>query len=200
MTVYPSGWTGPVLDSIWDLDSLKDNFLGNRILGSTSSWALKNWCFWTVVLVKTLESLLDRKEIKPVNPKGNQDRIFIGRTDAEVEAPILWPPGVKNWLIRKHPDAGKDWRQEKRGNRGPDGWMASRARWTWLWASSGRWWWTGKPGMLQYMESQIVRHDGATELNWLTSSCRCRVLDGHVYRSHMVQSFINARIYYLIAK
>ena len=77
------------------------------------SWVLKNWCFWTVVLKKTLESPLDCKEIKPVNPKGNQSWIFIGRTDAE--APILWPPDVKNWLIRKDPDAGKDGRQEKKG-------------------------------------------------------------------------------------
>ena len=77
------------------------------------SWELKNWCFWTVVLDKTLESLLKCKEIKPVNPKGNQSWIFIGRTDAEAETPILWPPDVKNWLVGKDPDDGKDWRQEK---------------------------------------------------------------------------------------
>ena len=79
------------------------------------SWVPKNWCFWTVLLEKTLESPLDSKEIKPVNFKGNQSWIFTGRTDAEAETPILWPPGVKNWLIRKDPDAGKDWRQEKNG-------------------------------------------------------------------------------------
>ena len=77
-------------------------------------WAPKNWWFWTVVLEKTLESPLDCKEIKPINPKGNQSWIFIGRIDAEVEAPILWPPDVKNWLIGKDPDAGKDWRQEEK--------------------------------------------------------------------------------------
>ena len=77
------------------------------------SWALKNWCFWTVVLEKTLESPLDCKEIQPVHPKGNQSWLFIGRTDAEAETAILWPPNVKNWLFGKHPDAGKDWRQEK---------------------------------------------------------------------------------------
>ena len=77
------------------------------------SWAPKNWCFWTVVLEKTLESPLDCKEIKTVNPKGNQPWIFIGRTDVEAETPILWPPDVKNWLIWKDLDAGKDWRQEK---------------------------------------------------------------------------------------
>ena len=77
------------------------------------SWAPKNWCFWTVVLEKTLESPLDCKEIQLVNPKGKQSWIFTGRTDSEAETPILWPPNVKNWLIGKDPYAGKDWRQEK---------------------------------------------------------------------------------------
>ena len=77
------------------------------------AWALKNWCFQTVVLEKTLESPLDCKEIKPVNPKGNQSWIFIGRTDAEAKAPILWPPDAKSWLTGKDPDTGKDWGQEK---------------------------------------------------------------------------------------
>ena len=79
------------------------------------SWAPKNWCFWTVILEKTLESPLDCKEIKPVNPKGNQSWIFIGETDAEAEAPILWPSDKKSWLTGKDPDAGKDWRQEEKG-------------------------------------------------------------------------------------
>ena len=78
-------------------------------------WVLKNWCFWTVVLEKTLESPLVSKEIKPVNLNGNQPWIFSGRTDAEAEAPILWPPDVKSWLIGKDTDAGKDWRQKKTG-------------------------------------------------------------------------------------
>ena len=78
------------------------------------SWAPKNWCFWTVVLEKTLESPLNFKEIKPVNPKGNQSWIFIGRTDAEAETPIFWPPDAKNQLIGKDPDAGKDWGQEEK--------------------------------------------------------------------------------------
>ena len=77
--------------------------------------ALKNWCFWTVVLEKTLESSLDCKEIQPVNPSGNQFWIFTGKTDAEAKAPILWPPYEKNWLIWKDPDAGKDWRWEDKG-------------------------------------------------------------------------------------
>ena len=79
------------------------------------SWAPKNWSFWTVVLEKTLESPLDCKEIQPVNPKGNQSCVFIGRTDVEAETPILWPPDVKNWLIRKDPDAGRDCKQRRRG-------------------------------------------------------------------------------------
>ena len=80
------------------------------------SWALKNWYFWTLVLEKTLESSLDCKEIQLVNPKGNQSWILIGRTDAKAETPILWPRDVKNWLIGKDPDAGKDWRQEEKGS------------------------------------------------------------------------------------
>ena len=94
-------WSGVPLP-MWELDHKK-------------RWALKNWCFWTVVLVNTLESPWDSKEIKPVHPKGNQSWIFIGRTDAEAEALILWPPDAKNWLIGKDPDAGKDWRQEEKG-------------------------------------------------------------------------------------
>ena len=79
------------------------------------SWGSKNWCFWTVVLEKTLESPLDCKEIQPVHPKGDQPWVFIGGTDAEAETPILWPPHAKSWLIGKDSDAGKDWRQEEKG-------------------------------------------------------------------------------------
>ena len=82
-------------------------------LDHKEGWVLYNWCFWTTVLERTLESLLDWKEIQPVNPNGNQSWMFIGR--AEAEAPILWPPNVKSWLIRKDPDVGKDWRWEKKG-------------------------------------------------------------------------------------
>ena len=85
-------------------------------LDSKESWALKNWCFWTVVLEKTLESPLDCKEIQPVHPKGTQSLIFIGRTDAEAETPILWPPDANNWLIGKDPDAGKYLRREEKGS------------------------------------------------------------------------------------
>jgi len=89
-------------------------------LDPKESWVLKNWCFWTVVLEKTLESPLDGKAIRPVNPKVYQSWIFIRRTDAEAEASILWPPDGKNWLLRKDPDAGKDWRQEEKGITGWD--------------------------------------------------------------------------------
>ena len=84
------------------------------------SWVLKNWCFWTGVLEKTLESPLDYKEIQPVHPKGNQSWIFIGRTDVEAETPILWPADAKDWVIGKDPDAGKDWRQEEKGTAGDE--------------------------------------------------------------------------------
>ena len=84
-------------------------------LDCEESWAPKNWCFWTVVLEKTQESPLDFKEIQSVHPKGDQSWVFIGRTDAEAETPILWPPHAKNWLIGKDPDAGKDWKQEEKG-------------------------------------------------------------------------------------
>ena len=95
-------------------------------LGYKASWALKNWCFWTEVLEKTLESPFNFKKIQPVYPKGNQSWAFIGRTDAEVETLILWPHDGKNLLIGNDPDSGKDWRWEEKGNdRGWDGWMAS---------------------------------------------------------------------------
>ena len=130
------------------------------------SWAPKNWCFWTVVLEKTLESPLDYKEIQPVHPKGDQSWVFTGRTDAEAETPILWLPDAKSWLICKDPDAGKDWRREEKGMTGWDDWMASLMGWTWVWVGSRICWWTEKPGVLWFMRSQRVRHDWVTELNW----------------------------------
>ena len=86
-----------------------------RELDHKVNWAPKNWCCWTAELEKTLESPLDCKEIQPVHPKGDQSWVFIGRTDAEAETPVCWPPDTKSWLIWKDPDAGKDWRQEKKG-------------------------------------------------------------------------------------
>ena len=136
-----------------------------------SCYAPKNWCFWTVMLEKTLESPLDCKEIQPVHPKRNQSRIFIGGTDAEAEAPILWLSDIRNWLIGKDPDAGKDWRQEEKGD--DSGWdgLASPTRWTWVWATSRSWWLTGKPGVLQSMGSQsLTRLSDWTELSWIDKS------------------------------
>ena len=136
-------------------------------LDCEESWALKNWCFWTVVLEKTLESPVDFKEIQPINPKGDQSWVFIGRTDAKAETPILWPPHVKSWLI------GRPWCWEGLGaggegaDRGWDGWMASPTQWTWVWVDSSSWWWTGRPGVLRFMGSQRVGHDWSTELNWV---------------------------------
>ena len=132
------------------------------------SWAPKNWCFWTMVLQKTVESPLDCKEIQPVHPKGDLSWVFIGRTDAEAETQIFWPPHVKSWLIGKDPDAGRDWGQEEKGTTEDewDGWMASPTQWTRVWVNSGSWWWTGRPGMLWFMGLQKVGHNWATELNW----------------------------------
>ena len=133
------------------------------------SWAPKNWCFWTAVLEKTLESPLDCKEIQPVHPKGDQSWVFIGRTDVEAETPILWPPHVKSWPIGKTLMLGGLGAGGEGDKTGWDGWMASLTWWAWVWVSSGSWWWTGRPGMLQFMGSQRVRYDWVTELNWTNS-------------------------------
>ena len=133
------------------------------------SWVPKNWCFWIVVLEKTLESLSDCKEIQSVHPKGDQSWVFTGRTDVEAETPILWPPDVKSWLIGKDPDAGKDWWQEEKGmTRGWDDWMASLTQWTWVWVDYRSWWWTGRPRVLQFtwLQSRTQLSD-CTELNWI---------------------------------
>ena len=114
----------------------------------------------------TLEIPLDCKEIQPVHPKGDQSWVFIGRTEVEAEAVILWPPNTKNWLLGKDPDAGKDRRQEEKGM--TEDKMTGRHHWLdgQAWASSRSWWKTGKPGVLQSMGSQRVGHDWVTELNW----------------------------------
>ena len=106
---------GPYSESYGFSSSLEKPDVWMWELDYKESWAPKNWHFWIMVLEKTLESPLDCKKIKPVNPKGDQSWTFIGRTDAEAEASILWPPDGKNWLIRKDPDTGKDWRQEEKG-------------------------------------------------------------------------------------
>ena len=134
-------------------------------LDCKETWAPKNQCFWTVVLEKTLDSPLDCKEINPVNRKGNQSWIFIGRADAEAEVPILWPPDAKNWLIGKDPDVGKVWRREEKGMTEDE--MVAWHHWLnghEFWVGSGSWWWTGKPGVLQYTGWQKL--DMTEQLNW----------------------------------
>ena len=122
-------------------------------LDHKESWASKNWCFWTVVLEKTLESPLDCKEIQPIHPKGDQTWIFIGRTDVEAETSVLWPPEELTHL--KRPWCWERLRAGGEGDdRGWDCWMASLTWWTWVWVNSGSWWWTGRPGMLRSMGSQ----------------------------------------------
>ena len=131
-------------------------------LNYKESWAQKNWCFWTVVLEKTLESPLDCKEIQPNHPK-DQFWLFIGRTDVEAETSIFWPPDAKS-LEKTLMLGGIGDRWRRGDNRGWHGWMASLTWWTWVWVSSGSWWWTQRPGVLQFMGSQRV---GLTErLNW----------------------------------
>ena len=123
------------------------------------------------MLEKTLESPLDCKEIQPVHSEGDQPWVFFRRNDAKAETPVLWPPDAKSWLI------GKDWCREELGaegegdKRGWDGWMALPTWWTWVWVNSGSWWWTGRPGVLQFMGSQIVGHDWG--LNWTEQGSEC---------------------------
>ena len=133
-------------------------------LDCEEGWALKNWCFWSVVLEKTLESPLDCKEIQLLHSEGDQPWDFFGRTDAKAETPVLWPPHAKSW---KRFWCWEGLRAGGEGdNRGWDGWMASPILWTWVWVNSGSWWWTGRPGVLWFMGLQRVRHGWMTELNW----------------------------------
>ena len=146
-------------------------------LDHKEGWVPKNWCFWTVVLEDSWESL-DSKETRPVNPKGSQLWIFIGRTDADAEAPILWPPDAKSQLT------GKDcyWQRLRAGegdDRGWDGWMASPTQCTWVWANSRRWWRTGKPCVLPSKESDTTRWlNSNTIINHITfqALCMCQEL------------------------
>ena len=129
------------------------------------SWVPRTWCFWTVVLEKTLESVLDWKEIQPVHPKGDQSWVFIVRTDAEAETLILWPPDVKGWFIWKDPDAGKDWRQEKRGT------TEDEMVWWHHWLSGHGFRWTlgvgDEQGGLPCCGSWGLKESDVTEwLNW----------------------------------
>ena len=128
------------------------------------SWTIKKAECWRI---DAFELRCWRRPLRvpwTAHPKGDQSWVFIGRTDAEAETPILWPPYAKNWFIGKVLDAGKDWRQEEKGTTEDE--MASLTRWTWVWASSGSWWWTGKPGVLQSMGLQRVGYDWVTGLNY----------------------------------
>ena len=150
-------------------------------LDCEESWALKNWCFWTVVLEKTLESPLDCREMQPVHSKGDQSWVFFGRTDVEAEAPILWPPlceELAHWkrLWRGLEELGAGGEGD---DRRWDGWMASLTQWTWVWVNPGSWWWTGRPGVLWFMGSQRVGHDWATELNWTERKTGKRIFKTH---------------------
>ena len=136
-------------------------------LDCEEGWVPKNWCFWTVVLEKTLQSPLDCKGIQPVHPKEDQSWVFIGGTDVEAETNIL-----ATWCEElTHLRGPWFWERLRAGgegdNRGWDGWMASPTWWMWVWVNSGSWWWTGRPGVLWFMGSQRVRHDWVTELNTL---------------------------------
>ena len=134
-------------------------------LDHKESWVLKNWCFWIVVLEKTLESPLDCKEIQPVHPKGDQSWIFVARTDAGVETPLLWPPDVNSWLIGKDPDAGKDWRQEEKGTTEDEmtGWPHRLNGHEFEYTTGDG---DGQEGFECCSPWGWVGHDWATELNW----------------------------------
>ena len=144
-------------------------------LDCEESWVLKNLCFWTVVLEKTLESPLDCKEIQPVHPKGDKPWVFIGRTDVEAEAPILWPPHAKSWLVGKDPDAGRDWGQEEKGTTEDEmaGWhhrldghesVNSGSSW---W--TGSLWWTRRCAAIHGVTKSRIRLSNWTELNWINN-------------------------------
>ena len=143
------------------------------VMYGCESWPIKKAKHWRIDAFELWWWRIDCKEIKPVNPKGNHPWIFIGRTDAKAETPILWPPDAKNWLIGKDPNAEKDWRQE-------ENWMTEDEMVGWHHQLNGHefeqapesWWWTGKPGMLQPVGSQKVGHNWAAELNWTTFQCK----------------------------
>ena len=137
-------------------------------LNHKEDWMLKNWCFWIVVLEQNFENPLDSKKIKPVNPKGNQSWIFTGRTNAEAESLILWPPEVKNQLTGKDPDLGKDWRQEEKGQQRTEVMDGILSQWTWVSANSGRWWRLGKHAAVH--RSQRFWHYWATEQHMLSTN------------------------------
>ena len=135
-------------------------------LDHKESWAPKNWYFWTVVLDKTLESPLDCKGIQPVHPKGDQSWVFIGRMMLRLKFQYFGHLVRRVDSLEKALMLGGIEGRRRRGQQRMRCWMASPTRWRWVWVNSGRWWWTGSPGVLQFMGSQRVGQDWATELNW----------------------------------
>ena len=166
----------------WLIVSLRQNFASKGPSGQSygfsssqvwmweldykESWAPNNWCFWTVVLEKTLESPLDCKEIQPVHPKGDQSWVFIGKLMLKLKVQyfghLMWSADSfeKTLMLGKMKAGGEG------DDRGWDRWMASPVQWTWAWVNSRSWWWTGRSGVLRFMESQRFRHVWVTELNW----------------------------------
>ena len=150
-------------------------------LDNEESWVSQNWCFWSVVLEKTLESPLDGKEIQPVHFKGDQPWVFFGRSDAKAETLVLWPPHVKSDSLEKTlmlAGIGGRWKRGRQRMRWLDG--ITDSRWIWVWVDSRSSWWTGRPGVLQFMGSPRVGHDWGTELNWY----HC------IYVPHLLYPFI----------
>ena len=165
-------------------------------LDCEEGWAPKNWCFWTVVLAKTLESPLDCKEIQPVHPKGAQSWVFIGRTDAKAETPVLWPPDAKSWLIGKDSDAGRDWRQEEKGTTEDE--MAGWHHWL-----DGResGWTPGvgdRQGGLACCDSWGCKESDMTErLIWsdLMVKMLSRLYSGDLFTIYTYTRFLNLKLY-----
>ena len=144
------------------------------------SWVPNNWCIWTVVLEKTFESPLDNKEIQSVHSKGDQSWMFTGRTDVGSWNSNILATWCEDLAHLKRPWCWERLRAGGEGDdRGWDGWMALLTQWTWVWLNSGSWWWTGRPGMLQFMGLQRVGHNRATELNWTDQILRRYSLKGY---------------------
>ena len=166
-------------------------------LDSEESWMLKNWCFWTVVLEKTLESPLDCKEIQPVHSRGDQSWVFFGRTDAKAETPIVWPLPAKSWLIGKDSDAGRDWGQEEKGMTEDEmaGWHH--------WLDGHGFEWTpgvgdGQGGLVCCNSwDHKVRHDWATELNWMLYFNLSPKLYSSDLVGNNVNSIFNRRLFFI---
>ena len=167
-------------------------------LDCEESWAPKNWCFWTMVLEKTLESALDCKEIQPVHPKGDRSWVFFGRNDAQAETPILWPPHGKSWLIGKDPDAGRDWGQEEKGMTEDEmaGWHHQLDGHEFGWTPGVG---DGQGGLVCFdiwgcKESDMTERLNWTELNWRNGKYNlAKTLNS--YNTHLFKNFIKLKFW-----